>query len=178
MSPNPQSAFQLLVVALALMTVLVLVMLLYLRGWWRLRVALPKAISRWQLGVFMCGMIALGTAVGSALAALDHRLLLMHMILHILLMAIAPPLILLGAPYLVFAQALPASFILAVDPILRWRPMQRLENFLVKPLLCGFIATAVLVGWHFPAAFDFGMKSGSRHAIECASFFAAGIFFW
>jgi|ERR1700674_131105 len=178
MSPHAQSAFELLIVPMSLTSVLVLA-LVYLRGWFRLRATSPGTISSLQLGVFMFGMFFVAVAIGSPLAALDHRLLFMHMVLHLLLMAIAPPLILLGAPFLSLRHGLPPSFVrLALDPLLRWAPTQWLGRLLTKPLFCWLSATAVLIGWHFPKAFDLAMASESWHAIECASFLVAGVLFW
>jgi cytochrome c oxidase assembly factor CtaG len=59
----------------------------------------------------MCGVLFLWIAVGSPLEAFDDELLCLHMVQHILLMAIAPPLILLGAPALPFLHGLPQPFV-------------------------------------------------------------------
>jgi putative membrane protein len=168
-----------LLIRLSLVSVLVLVVLVYLRGWFRLRTSCPNSISGWQLGVFMCGVMSIGSAVNPPLAALDHRLLCMHMVQHLLLMTIGPLLILLGNPFPSFRRGLPSSFVpFVLYRFLRWAPTQWLGRFLNKPLFCWLIATAVLIGWHFPQAFDLAMQSESWHAIECASFLAAGILFW
>ena len=37
---------------------------------------------------------------------------------------------------------------------------------------------SALVGWHIPAALTLGMQSPTWHAIEHASFLAAGLLFW
>jgi len=49
--------------------------------------------------------------LGSPLRALHHELLSIHMVDHVLLMAVAPPLILLGAPFRSFVHGLPTSSI-------------------------------------------------------------------
>jgi putative membrane protein len=129
--------------------------------------------------MFMGGLVSVGVAVLPPLAGLDHRLLCMHMVQHFLLMTIAPPLILLGEPFLSFRRGLPSPLIrLALDPVLRSKPIQRLAKFMTRPLTCWLIATAVLLGWHLPRAFDLAMQSGAWHAIETLSFLAAGFFFW
>ena len=51
-------------------------------------------------------MILPWVALGSPLAHLDHQFLLAHMIQHILLMAVAVPLIYLGDPIRAFSSAL------------------------------------------------------------------------
>ena len=70
---------------------LVATALIYLRGWYRLHGLFPKVISVWRLAAFMSGLFALWIAVGSPLVAFDDELLSIHMIQHILLMAVAPP---------------------------------------------------------------------------------------
>jgi cytochrome c oxidase assembly factor CtaG len=101
------------------------------------------------------------------------------MVQHLLLMTIGPALILLGNPFLSIARGLPPSFVRSfLHPFLRWAPTQRLGRVLNEPVFCWLIATAVLLGWHLPRAFDLAMQSESWHAIECLSFFAAGLLFW
>src|SRR5262245_250517 len=89
----------------------VLAAFVYARGWFCLRKASPTSISLWQLCAFMSGLFSLWIALGSPLVALDHHLLSIHMLEHILLMTVAPPLILLGAPVLVFLHAFSQGFV-------------------------------------------------------------------
>jgi putative membrane protein len=168
-----------LAIRLSLVSVLVLVALVYLRGWFQLRTSCRNSISSWQLGAFTGGVMSVGAAVNPPLAALDHRLLCMHMVQHLMLMTIGPALLLLGNPFLSIERGLPSSFARSVlHPFLRWAPMQRLGRVLNQPVFCWLIATAVLLGWHLPLAFDLAMQSESWHAVECLSFFAAGLLFW
>ena len=168
-----------LAIRLFLVATLVLAELSYLRGWFQLRTSGKNAISNWHLGAFTCGVMFVGAAVNPPIATLDHRLLCMHMVQHLLLMTIGPALILLGNPFLSIERGLPLNFARsALRPFLRWAPMQRLGRVLNQPVFCWLIATAVLLGWHLPQAFDLAMQSESWHAIESLSFFAAGLFFW
>jgi putative membrane protein len=168
-----------LAIRLFLVATLVLIELAYLRGWFQLKTSGKNAISNWHLGAFTCGVMSIGAAVYSPISALDHRLLCMHMVQHLLLMTIGPALILLGNPFLPIERGLPSSFARSVPrPFLLWAPTQRLGRVLNEPVFCWLIATAVLLGWHLPQAFDLAMQSESWHAIECLSFFAAGLLFW
>lgn len=168
-----------LVIRLSFVAVLVLLALVYLRGWLRLRTSSPYSISGWQLGAFLGGVLSVGFALNPPLAALDHRLLCMHMVQHLLLMTIGPMLILLGNPFLSIRRGLTVSFARSIlEPFLHWAPAQWLGGFLNKPVSCWLIATTVLLGWHFPRAFDLAMQSESWHAIECATFLVAGVLFW
>src|ERR1700733_1927741 len=76
--------------------VLIAVALVYLRGWYQLRSALPHLVSGWRLAAFMSGVLALWVAVGSTLAIMDDQFLTFNMVQHLLLMTVAAPLILLG----------------------------------------------------------------------------------
>jgi cytochrome c oxidase assembly factor CtaG len=153
--------------------------LIYLRGWYRLHGLLPNVISVWQLVAFMSGLFALWIAVGSPLAAFDDELLSIHMIQHILLMAVAPPLILLGAPALPLLHGLPKIFVRSgLGLVLRRPPVQWVGHTLTHPVFCWLAATVTLIGWHSPAAFEFALRSDFWHEIEHACFFVTSILFW
>ena len=47
----------------------------------------------------LIGLFLIWVAVGSPIPVLDHELLTVHMLEHLLLMTLAPPLIWLGAPF-------------------------------------------------------------------------------
>ena len=158
---------------------LILLSLVYLRGWYRLRSSFPNVLSVWRLAAFLGGVFSLWAAVGSPFAALDHQFLTFHMVQHLLLMTVAAPLILLGAPAITLLHSLPRSFVTGVlGPLLRYAPVQALGRMLTHPVLCWLASTVVVIGWHIPALFEIGMQSELSHEIEHASFLAAGILFW
>ena len=151
----------------------------YWRGWYQLRKALPDLVSGWQLAAFTGGVISVWAAVASPLAALDHQLLTIHMVQHLLLMTLAAPLILLGAPAFTLLRAFPQPFVGSVlAPLLRWRPVRGLGRIVSHPLFCWLASTATVLGWHVPALFELGMRSAGWHEVEHASFFVAGLLFW
>jgi cytochrome c oxidase assembly factor CtaG len=118
-------------------------------------------------------------AVGSPLQAFDDDLLSIHMVQHVLLMAVAPPLILLGAPALPFLHGFPQRFARgALGPFLRCPPAQWLGRILTHPAFCWLAAMVALIGWHVPAVFELGLRSGRWHEVEHACFFATGLLFW
>src|ERR1700722_1650242 len=86
---------------------LCLAALVYTAGWLRIRIVFPNLIPAWRLAAFLAGILSLWIAVGSPLEAFDDVSLSVHMVQHLLLMAIAPPLILLGAPALPLLRGLP-----------------------------------------------------------------------
>ena len=158
---------------------LALATFLYARGWLRLRTAFPHLISVGQMAAFISGVFSVWTAVGSPLAALDDELLSIHMIQHLLLMAVGPALILLGAPALPLLHGLPKRFVQSVlGPLLRWSPVRWAGRALTHPVSCWLAATITVTGWHVPALFELGLHADRWHEIQHASFFAAGLLFW
>ena len=123
-----------LVITSALVVVTALV---YLRGWLSLRNAFPTLISGWRLAAFMSGLVLVWVAVASPLATLDHQSLTIHMIKHLLLMTVAAPLILAGAPCFPWCAGFRSSSLRTYpqfSPPARWLKHR--------------LAPVVLAGWH------------------------------
>jgi putative membrane protein len=153
--------------------------LIYARGWVLLRRAVLAARSFRQLTAFAMGLSVLWLALGSPLAALDHRLLSVHMLQHVLLMAVAPPLILVGAPLEPLLRGIPGSSVRSA-----WRrlagsePMRRIRAVILHPVVCWLAPVAALIPWHVPAVFELALHARACHAIQAASFLATGLLFW
>src|SRR5205809_7834647 len=92
------------------MLFLVLLVFVFSRGWFLLRSASQGSFPPWRVAAFVTGLFSLWIALGSPLAALDHQLLTIHMMKHLLLMVVGAPLILLGAPTLPLLCGLPKYF--------------------------------------------------------------------
>jgi cytochrome c oxidase assembly factor CtaG len=144
---------------------LVVTALVYLRGWPRACSLASGGIPPWRAGCFLAGLASIGIASASPLAHCDAGSLTVHMIQHLLLQAIAPPLIFLGEPLLALGHGMP-------------RPLRRVGSALDQPVLCWLAATITLIGWHVPAAFTLAMHSHSWHTFEHVSFLATGLLFW
>jgi putative membrane protein len=151
---------------------------LYLRGWRHLRMASVQAIPAWRASSFVFGLFLIWAALGSPLGMLDEKLLTVHMVQHLLLMTIAPPLILLGAPVMPLLHGLPREFVQAAGPLFRWPLLQGIGRVISQPIFCWLVAAAALVGWHIPAVFKLALLWEPLHVVEHASFLAAGLFFW
>jgi putative membrane protein len=153
--------------------------LLYTRGWIRLRAARPKLISAWRLTAFLTGVAGIWLAIGSPLAAFDDVSLTVHMVQHVLLMSVSPPLILLGWPALPLLRGLP-KFVArrAIGPVLRLEPAKRLGRVVTHPAVCWLAAAFALVGWHVPGVFEAALRWDWLHELEHASFLGTGLLFW
>jgi putative membrane protein len=156
---------------------LFLIGLVYLRQWMLLAWLVPDGVKGWRACSFFVGLFLVWVALGTSLSVLDHQSLTAHMVQHLLLMTVAPPLILLGAPWRLLPQR-PAQIALEAIAPLRWAPVRQLRNTLLHPVVGWLGATATLVVWHIPAVFAIGFRSELWHGIEQASFLTTGILFW
>src|SRR5580704_10602188 len=179
MTPALHHALQSWSLPIGVNVAIVLSLLIYVRGWLRIRRTGADAFPISRLVAFACGMLALWLAIGSPLEALDDSSLVAHMVQHLLLMLAAPPLILLGAPALPFLHGLPSWFVrVPLGAFLRSRAVQKFGEFITEPLFCWIVAMVVMIGWHVPAAFELALRSEGWHNIEHVGFFATSILFW
>ena len=157
----------------------ILAALLYTRGWFVIRRTFPHAIATPSLAAFLIGVLAAWIAVGSPLVSGHHELLSIHMVQHVLLMAVAPPLILIGAPTLPLLYGLPWRSVRRTLGRLLHRPLIRSIRQLPKYLvLCWLAPVVALIGWHVPAVFELSVRSRWWHDVQAASFFVTGALFW
>ncbi len=157
---------------------LILVALIYLRGWLRLRRLNLDSVQAWRAGGFMLGLFLIWLAIASPLSALDHEMLTAHMVQHLLLMTFAAPLILLGAPVKTTLYRLPHRLVQVMGRAFQSTGLHQVWSALTHPVVCWLGAASTLVAWHIPAVFVLGSRSQMWHGIEQASFLAAGLLFW
>jgi putative membrane protein len=178
MTPNAQAILESWSAPIGVNVSLCLAALVYARGWLHLHKTFPNLIPGWRLAAFLTGVFSLWIAIGSPLEAFDDVSLSVHMVQHLLLMALSPPLILLGAPALPLLHGLPRTTRAPVGQFLRWSPAQRIGRVLIDPAFCWIAAAVALISWHIPAAFELALRSDSWHEVEHACFFATSLLFW
>jgi len=162
---------------LATTLVLVVTALVYVCGWLRVRNSFPNLIPAWRLATFISGLFSLWICVASPLAALDHQSLTIHMAKHLLLMTVAAPLVLAGAPVLPLLYGFPRRFI-QVEQLFGKRAVRWLGERLKHPVLYWLAGTTAVIGWHLPAAFQLAIRSHWVHRVEDGCFLVAGLLFW
>ncbi len=159
--------------------VLVATVALYLRGWLRLRIELPRKYTAGRLAAFAGGLVAVLLALESPVDVFGGLLLQAHMIQHLLLIMVAPALLLLGQPVLPLLRGLPRwIFKDALGPFLSCRELRRLGRAMVHPLVSWFALASVIVVWHLPRLYELGLHSQAWHQTEHACFFWSAVVFW
>jgi putative membrane protein len=147
--------------------------LLYAHGWCAGRVTAedrdPQDTRAW---FFLAGMLALAVAVVSPLCRLAAELAWAHMVQHVLLVAVAPPLILLGCPLDVVTRNLPGLLQGA-----KW--LRRHFPQSVVSLICSTVLYGVTIWfWHIPASYQGALLSEAVHLVLYATLLGASFWFW
>jgi putative membrane protein len=86
----------------------------------------------------------------------DRYLFSLHMVQHLMLSMVVPPLLLLGLPA-------------------RWLAWNRLR---VHPIVASLVFNGVLVTWHLPFLYQATLTNEGIHVLEHLSFLATGVLFW
>src|SRR5262245_21618993 len=133
---------------------------LYARGWLHLHRRAPYRFRFSQPAAFFAGLATVVFALCSPLHAYAGWLLTVHLIQHLLLMMVAPPLILLGAPYLPLLAGLPRDLASnGVGPFLSSPVLRSVARFVSHPLFCWSAFICTNVGWHLPAMYELALRS-------------------
>jgi len=125
-----------------------------------------RAPGRWKPICFGAGVGVLVLAVVSPLDTIgEERLFWIHMCQHVLIGDVAPFLVVLGlnGPLLRPVLALPGVY------RLRW---------LTHPAVALPLWAGDLAAWHVPYLYDAALAHPAVHALQHASFFAAGAIVW
>lgn len=149
---------------------------LYGRGLARVQ-ARARGLPPWRVWSFIGGEIVLVVALMSPLDPLGETLLSAHMVQHMLLTVVAPPLLLLGRPHIVWLWGMPRRWRrLAGAPALR--PVRRWFGAWSRPITAALVHGAVMWLWHAPFLFEAALDHGWVHKLEHVSFFATAVVFW
>jgi putative membrane protein len=171
---------------------LVLAIEAYAIGWARLqrqerlahrrrhrRTATMAPPPTWRIWCYAGGIAALVLALLSPISTFDSASFFVHMIQHLLLALVAPPLLWLGAPLLPFLWTLPRSGRRAIGSLfVAGHPVQRLFHVLTEPRIAAGLAVSALVFWHMPTFYDAAQGATVTHDLEHVIFFGTGLLYW
>ncbi|HEX8732395.1 MAG TPA: cytochrome c oxidase assembly protein [Ktedonobacterales bacterium] len=140
---------------------------LYAIGPARRRWGLGEAATRAQVAWFILGWLTLAVALISPLDTLgDGYLFSAHMIQHMLIAVVAPPMLLLGAP--AWLAELP----------LRGAGLRRAARWLANPIFAFGVFQADIWLWHAPGLYDLTLENAAVHIVEHLSFLILGVIYW
>ena len=133
---------------------------------------------RWRTAAFWAGLAALVIALDSPIDTEADKLLWVHMIQHLLLITVAPPLLLLARPAPRLLRALPADARRPLAHFLARSPWAAPLRALARPLPAWLAFVGTLAVWHVPALYDATLRSQAVHDLEHITFYATGLLFW
>ena len=136
----------------------------------------------WRTLAFYGGLLAIALALTGPIGRLSDRLLWAHMLQHLLLMLVAAPLVVLGAPWLPLWRPLPLTFRRSVASAVvrgpRFAPVRAVAGWLAMPVVAWVLFNADLALWHVPALYDLTLRDETVHYVEHATFFVLAMLFW
>lgn len=107
---------------------------IYFRGWRRLASHGHARWSAWRLAAFVTGVLSVFLALASPIEPLAALLLQVHMIQHLLLTMVAPPLFWLGAPLLPLVCGVPDPIRKHwIAPLMRSAVLRHIARRLTNP---------------------------------------------
>ncbi len=131
----------------------------------------PRSRSRaWYLGI---GVVLV--ALDSGIERYDTTLFSVHMVQHMLLTLVAPPLLLAAGPITLLLRASgPDTRRRWILPVLHSRVMRALAF----PVVAWLLFAAVMWASHFSPLFDLALEDGLVHRFEHALFLGSALLFW
>ena len=145
-----------------------------------------------QAFIWWAGLVVLLVAVVSPVDYWSDTYLSAHVVQHILLAFIAPPLIVLGAPWVPLLRGLPRPVARAYGALLRStrgrrpvadRPLlsvaAKVRRIASRPWTPVVLFNANMLFWHLPGPFDLGASNQAVHIwLQHGSFFGLGLCLW
>ena len=136
----------------------------------------------WRVAAFAGALVTLVLALEPPLDTQVDKHLWAHMSQHVLLMAVAAPLLVLGAPWMEIWRGFPLGF---RRPVARtvltsrgWAPVRALCRFVARPWIAWALFNAAIAVWHIPGMYDATLRNQGIHDLEHLSFLLLGVLFW
>lgn len=133
----------------------------------RRRWGIAEPFPLWRVLAFAAGTVVLAVALVSPLDRIgDDYLFSVHMVQHLLISLVAPPLWLLGTPEWL------------LEPLLKRGAVLRIMRWLTNPIIAFALFNGDLWLWHAPALYDATLTNEFVHVLEHLTFIVFGVLFW
>ena len=147
---------------------------MYLRG--------ARARSHWPIWrtlLFLLGLVALLASLASPIDRIAFELFSIHMLQHMLLLVVAAPLLLAGAPVRPLLRGLPLAVRRTViRAVARNTAFRALVHFVRHPVMAAALYVVGLYAWHVPALYDAALDHPTLHIVEHLWFLGVALIFW
>ena len=135
-------------------------------GPWRRRRGLPPAPA-WKVASFCGALLVLLVSLNGPVHDLsDDYLFAAHMVQHMLLMLVFPPLLIAGTP----------GWLLR--PLLRPPAVHRVARVLTQPLVAAVLFSFTFAVWHLPSVYNLMASDHDVHIVAHLLFMATAVLMW
>jgi putative membrane protein len=148
-------------------TILIIALYMYGVGPFREKYYPAEEFSMGKAVAFLLGVVLIFLSLFSALDDLGDRYLFSaHMLQHLILTMVGPPLMLVGTPGWL------------IQPLLRNRVILNIGKVLTHPVIAFTLFNADLWLWHAPPLYDATLFDQNLHILEHLTFIGFGVIFW
>lgn len=148
-------------------TALMVGLYLYAVGPLRKKYQLAEHVKKAQVCSFLLGICIMFLALVSPLDELgDSYLFSAHMVQHLCITIVGPPLLLIGLPGWL------------IDPLLRKPVIFRIARVLTFPALAFFLYNFDFWLWHAPPLYNATLENQNMHILEHVTFIVFGVINW
>ncbi len=144
---------------------------------------LERRVAWWRPVCFGAGLVAIVVALESPIDTWALTYLWAHMVQHALLIFVAAPLLLVGAPLMPLLRAIPLD---ARRRSLRWLMTNRrprrvtlaIGHGIASPRGVWLLFVGDYLAWHVPALYDLALRDQGIHDVEHLLFLGTALLFW
>ena len=116
---------------------------------------------------FFAGLLVIFLSLNGPVHDLsDYYLFSAHMVQHLLLTLVMPPLLLLGVPGWM------------VEPVLRWRPLAAVARAATRPIPAYALFNVTVAAWHVPALYNTAVLHHEVHIAQHLMFMVTAVLAW
>ncbi len=126
-----------------------------------------KPATGGQVASFSTALLAMLVSLQGPLHEVsDYYLFSAHMVQHLVLILVMPPLLLAGIPDWM------------LRPAIRVRPVLKFARALTLPLIAFSLNNAIFLAWHFPGPYDLMMRNHGVHVAMHLTIMVTGVIMW
>ena len=151
----------------------------YVAGMLRMgRTQRAAVLGRWRAASYFTGLALLFVVLMSPLDTVSDDLFSAHMLQHMFLLLVIPPLLVYGRPVITWLWAFDVGKRRAIVGGWKRGGCDATFRFLMHPLCVWTLLSAALCFWHLPGPYDAALKHEWLHDLEHASFLLFSLQFW
>ena len=126
-----------------------------------------QLVTTRQVTLFGVGLLVIYVSLASPLHDLSERYLFTaHMVQHLLLTLVAPPLVLLGIPGWM------------ISALVQWRAVRGVAAWLTQPVIAFALFNVAFAASHLPAIYELTLDNHGAHIVEHLIFMGTAVVMW